>query len=200
MRGKERKQMSDSDKSPVTTRDVMALSPEAVVMFAADCVETACRFFEGCDYIVQLKGNLPDAVWNTIRAVRQNPYDIAAISGARDVAARLTEWINTKSRSDVRHIDSRYDDTRPDEDDAYKTLYLICRAAVALAEPAAALARSESPVIPAKETADLLMQVSIAFAGATNYWHDDYAREIGRIRGEAVAEIRSHLVNAARRT
>jgi hypothetical protein len=166
-------------------------------MFAADCVETACRFFEGASHIVRLKGDLPDAVWSTLRTVRQNPDDIEAINRARDVVARSAEWIKTKSETDERDKDSRYEgvgnETRPDEDDAYETLYLICRAAVALAESAVAVARSESPIIPAKETADLVMQVSWHYAGAQNYWDDDFSRERPRILGETLVEIRSHL-------
>jgi hypothetical protein len=192
---------ADFDKSPVTIYDFSALEPEAVVRFAADCVETASRFFEGASTIEGLKGDLPEIVLSAIRTVRQSPGDVGAIDRARDIAARSAEWISAKSETDDRHRDSRFEgvgnETAPDEDDAYETLNLICRATAALAESANAVARSESPIIPANEAVKLVMMASLHYAGARNYWNDDLARNSPLIQENTLVEIRSHFASAA---
>lgn len=189
------------DSSLITTQDLSALTPDAMVGFAADCVETASRFFNGNGDIERLKGDLPDTVWTAIQVVRRNRSDIDAINGAREAAARGAEWIRTKSHTDDRHRDSRYegvgDETSPAEDDAYETLYIICRAAVALADAASAVAKSESPIIPTKEVSGLVMEASRRFGGANNYWNDDYSREVPRVLEKTRIEVGGHFANAA---
>ena len=78
----------DFDSSLITTQDLSALTPDAMVGFAADCAETASRFFNGNSDIERLKGDLPDTVWTAIQAVRRNRSDIDAITGAREASAR----------------------------------------------------------------------------------------------------------------
>jgi hypothetical protein len=187
--------------APVTERDLLALTPDAVVVFAADCVETACRFFQ-CGSVHYEAGHLLDAIRTIIRLARGNPSGMKSLHEAKEVVDRGADWIRMKSQTDTHPKDSRYegigDEVSPTVPYEYDTLEWICCTASALGATVAAFLGSRSPIRSALSTVRCLENTVDAYLN-TIYWNDDRIRAVARIPGEIRFEIRSHLVKAALR-